>query len=305
MDDIIARLEASAANGRARHAYLLTGPDTDRTDGVARVVASILLFGHKDVKRLADEPDYTELDGSISIAQFRDEIQPEIYRETYGKACRVVVFRNANLLSQMVQNAMLKVLEEPPASTHFILTGNEYGILPTIRSRCTIVRCPAPQPEALKQQLLSAGASSDEALRYSIMSGGVTKRAVRLYTDEQYRAMRQELYKGFLSALNGKPDYRFTKAKRERTDWIECTELLLLLAHDMLCAACGLKAEYCPDFAEATKKLGLYFTIGDIGCIIDMLTDAARRMVTNAGGGAVMDRLLSQAAEFALSRRGR
>ena len=92
------------------HAYLLTGNDPDMTDSAARRAASLMLYSGDDTERLKIDPDYMEYSGNISISEFRDVIRPEIYRETYSKAGRIVVFRQANLLSQMVQNAMLKVL---------------------------------------------------------------------------------------------------------------------------------------------------------------------------------------------------
>lgn len=305
MSDLIEKLEYSVAAGRARHAYLLAGTDTAKTDATAKALASLLLFGSRNTARLFDEPDYTELDGSISIAQFRDEIQPEIYRETYGKSCRVVYFKSSHLLSQMVQNAMLKVLEEPPAGTYFILTGNEHGILPTIRSRCTVVRCPGSSAREIAEALISRGASREDAERYAAMSGHDTGRALRLCRDEQYRAMRAELYPAFIASLSGTPDFKYSRKKRERNDWSESAELLLLFAHDMLASACGFEPEYCKDFASEIKKLSLHFTIGEIGCIIDKITEAAMRTATNAGGGAVFDRLFAEAAEVSLKAAAR
>ncbi|MBO4330614.1 MAG: hypothetical protein J5827_00905, partial [Oscillospiraceae bacterium] len=190
MADIVEKLENSVAMGRARHAYLLSGADSERTDGIARRIAALLLFGEPDVARLTEAPDCIETDGSVTIARFRDELLPEIYRETYASERRAVIFRSAHLLSQMVQNAMLKVLEEPPENTHFILTGNEYGLLPTIRSRCTIVRCPAPKAEEIERELISRGANRITAQNCAAMSGGVIGRAVRLCEDESFRAMR-------------------------------------------------------------------------------------------------------------------
>ena len=302
MNDLISRLEASVAAGRARHAYLLAGVDIERADGIARGIASLLLLGNKDIARLSELPDYIELEGSISIAQFRDEIQPEIYRETYESRCRAVVFRSADRLSQMVQNAMLKVIEEPPTDTYFILTGNEYGILPTICSRCTIVRCPAARPVEIARELTAIDVSEADAEAYAKMSGCITKRALRLASDEGFRAMRRELYSAFIKALQGAPDFAFTKAKRDRADWMEACELLLLFTHDMLACACGQGVEFCPDYEAEIKKLSSHFTIGKISSIINKLTESCERASSNASGGAVFDRLFADTAMISLSK---
>lgn len=298
MADVFEKLIGSVAFGRTRHAYLLTGSDPEHTAQAARKLASQILYGRQAIKELAEDPDYLEINGGVAIARFRDEIQPEIYREAYTDRGRTVAFLSANLLSQMVQNAMLKVLEEPPEATHFILTGNEYGILPTIRSRCTVVRCPSPGKAAVMTRLMEERVSEMRAAELAAMSGCVTGRALRLNSDEAFFRMRKELYAAFISALNGRPVFGFTRAKREREDWAEAAELLLLFAHDMLSVACGAEPEHCPDFASEIKKLGLHFTIGDIGCIIDRITDAARRTATNASGAAAFDRLFAEAADI-------
>ncbi len=302
MNEMIKRLEASIIEGRALHAYLLAGTDPDTTDGEARTLASLMLYGKKDAARLINDPDYLEYSGSVTIGEFRDTARPEIYRETYGRMGRVVVFLSANMLSPIVQNAMLKVLEEPPENTHFILTGNEYGILPTIRSRCMIVRCPAQDPGEAEFTLMEHGASEREARKYAVMSGGVTARALRLYEDEGFRTLREEAVAAFLSALDGAPDLKWSRTKRDRGDFMEANEMLLLVCHDMLRIKCGSPAEYNPDIAEKLKKSCSRFTIGEIGCIIDKLTDNAERLGTNAGGGACFDRLLAGVALIGAKR---
>lgn len=54
---------------------------------------------------------------------------------------KAVVILNSHLLSAPAQNALLKTLEEPPESTLIVLTSeNEFSLLPTIRSRCQIIK---------------------------------------------------------------------------------------------------------------------------------------------------------------------
>ena len=303
MSDLLLRLERSIAEGRSLHSYLLTGTDPGLTERAARRLASIMLCGKVDLERLPNDPDYIEQNGAVSIGDFRDILRPEIYRETYGKAGRAVVFLNANLLSPIVQNAMLKVLEEPPENTHFILTGNEYGILPTIRSRRMIIRCASQDIEETGFALMSAGADSREARLYACQSGGIEARALRLYKDLSFRDMRSGLMKAFFAALGGKPDFTWTKTKRERNDHIEANELLLLACHDLLSIKCGGSVEFCTDLAPELKKLSLCFTIGEIGCIIDKIIENSGRLSTNAGGGACFDNLFASLAAFAVSKQ--
>ena len=303
MNELISKLEASAAEGRTLHAYLLSGTDNDFTESTARSLASIILYGHKSEKKLESDADYMEYNGSISIGEFREIIRPEIYRETYGARGRVVVMQKANLLTPIVQNAMLKVLEEPPENTYFILTGNEYGILPTIRSRCMIIRCSSREKEQIVQDLIGLGANTNEASRFASYSGCVTARAVRLYQDASFRELRESCLIAFEGALKGIPDLKWSKLKRERPDYSEAIEFLLLYCHDIMMVKCGSDPDFCFDRASELQKIAMHFTIGSIGCIIKELIETAKRLATNASGGAAFDRLFTNIAEIAVASR--
>ena len=305
MSGLFKKLESAIVSGRAMHAYLLSGADPALTDGAARSCAALMLFGTKDVGLLPDDPDYMEYSGSVTIGDFRDTIRPEIYRETYGRAGRVVSFLAADQLSEMVQNAMLKVLEEPPENTRFILTGSEYGILPTIRSRCTVIRCAIPDINEIKSALLEIGAGPAEAERYARQCGGSVSRAKRLYESEDARRLRESAVSALLAAMNAFPDFKWTRIKREKADFIEANELMLLACHDMFLIKCGLPAECFPDRAEELKKAASCFTLGGVSCIVDELTENAERLSSPAPAGAAFDRLFVRVTELGLNNKSK
>lgn len=86
---------------------------------------------HVDV--LVLEPDEK---ASIKIDAVREVLERTSFRPFEGKR-RVVIIRDADTLETAAQNALLKSLEEPPASTVFLLTTAVAGVLlPTVRSRC-------------------------------------------------------------------------------------------------------------------------------------------------------------------------
>lgn len=296
MNELLQKLESSILAGRALHAYLISGTDSESLTQAARRAAALMLYRGPDPERLANDPDYMEYTGAVAIAEFRDVIRPEIYRETYSPAGRIVTLLQAEQLSPMVQNAMLKVLEEPPANTHFILTGNEYGILQTIRSRCMVIRLGTEDRDAARNALLAAGADNDEAERYAAYAGYTAARAVRLYSDEAAMELRQSIYEAFFASVAGMPDYKWTKVKREKREYSEANELLLILCHDLLSVRCGGSAEFCRDQTDRIKKCAAHFTIGQISGIIDKLKDNAERLAVSPSGGACFDRMFSELA---------
>jgi DNA polymerase-3 subunit delta' len=78
--------------------------------------------------------------GSIKVEQVREAIDRTMYRPFEGKR-RVTIIDNADALMPSAQNALLKTLEEPPASSVFILvTSRPDALLSTVRSRCSLLR---------------------------------------------------------------------------------------------------------------------------------------------------------------------
>jgi DNA polymerase-3 subunit delta' len=106
---------------------------------------------HPDV--LIVEPGET---GAIKIDQVRDAIERSAYRPFEGRR-RVVIIDDADAMAAEAQNALLKTLEEPPASSTFVLvTSRPDVLLPTVRSRCQQLRfgrlAPAEIASALEER---------------------------------------------------------------------------------------------------------------------------------------------------------
>lgn len=91
-------------------------------------------------ERKRDEGKPYEVKRNIAVAQIRAMQQRLTTRPTLG-ARRVVIINPADDMERSASNALLKSLEEPPAGTFFMLvTHRPAGLLPTIRSRCRMLR---------------------------------------------------------------------------------------------------------------------------------------------------------------------
>ncbi len=108
---------------------------------------------------------------------------------------KIAIINDADYLNQEGANCLLKTLEEPPPKSMIILIGtSEQKQLPTIRSRCQIIRF-RPLPDQIVAQLLVAHdlvADEDEAARLAAMSQGSLERALEL-ADSQLREFRERL----------------------------------------------------------------------------------------------------------------
>jgi DNA polymerase-3 subunit delta' len=147
---------------------------------------------HPDV--LLIEPETSAMKTSaIKIEQVRDMAREVLALPFEGRA-RAFVMDGAHVMTEQAGNALLKSLEEPPATSHvFLVTASPQALLPTIRSRCQTLRL-GPLPAALLESYLRdrAGLSAEEARLRAAVSGGSIGAALALDSDA-YRASRSEL----------------------------------------------------------------------------------------------------------------
>jgi DNA polymerase-3 subunit delta' len=105
------------------------------------------------------------------------------YRPYEGRA-RVFLIEDADKLNEASANALLKVLEEPPHTSHIVLlTSRPAMLLPTIRSRCQMIRFSPVSPEEIETHLLANKiASAAEARIRARVARGSLGRAI----DEEF-----------------------------------------------------------------------------------------------------------------------
>ena len=204
---------AAMRGGALHHAWLLTGPQGVGKASFARLAAMRMLAdganpdaapagfdvpqgdrtrslieagSHPDYRVLArlpkdpEKPDQ-DLARSITIAQVRT-LQPLFATTPSMSARRVVVIDAIDDLERGGANALLKNLEEPPAGTIFLLVSHAPGrLLPTIRSRCRLLRFEAlGQDEVTKAiRALRPEADDEEVAALVRASDGAPGRALR------------------------------------------------------------------------------------------------------------------------------
>jgi DNA polymerase III subunit delta' len=176
---------AARRGRRMHHAWMLVGREGLGKAGFARAAACELVAEpgvpqppaphHPDILWLtplpATDDDAKKRDEgrpyatkrNISVDQVRDMQRRLVTRPTLGSR-RAVVIDAADMLEKASANALLKSLEEPPQGTFFLLVVHQPGrLLPTIRSRCQILRF-RPLDTTEMTRALDAGAPGIDAL---------------------------------------------------------------------------------------------------------------------------------------------
>jgi DNA polymerase-3 subunit delta' len=138
-ESLIRRIRAIGK--RLPHALLLTGRCGEVVEGTALHLAAHWL-GREDVGSAAD---YFPLRPRGKMRQIPidavRELLAHIHKSSHGSGPRIVHVHSADRLHRFAAAALLKFLEEPPASVRILLSSTRpYEILPTIRSRCHLFR---------------------------------------------------------------------------------------------------------------------------------------------------------------------
>jgi DNA polymerase-3 subunit delta' len=190
------------------HAWLITGPPGSgrsiaalcfaaalqcTSDGVpgcgeCRACTTTMAGTHADVRRIIPEGL------SIGVDEMRNIVQIASRRPGTGR-WQIVLIEDADRLTEGAANALLKVVEEPPPSTVFVLCApsvDPEDIAITLRSRCRHVALVTPPVEAIARVLIETDALPEDKAQWAAsVSGGHVGRARRLATDEQARERRQ------------------------------------------------------------------------------------------------------------------
>lgn len=204
-------LALAFSGGHTPHAVLLEG--TGRTAQIAAELArAAVCLSEGDrpcgkcsgcVKALAgSHPDILTIDGDADSKAFPVDVVRKIRSDAYIRPNeaprRVFVLLGTQNMSEISQNALLKVLEEPPANVLFLLTAvSASALLPTIRSRVQIFSVPGgvlPEDWTLAERTAKAVCASGEA---ELMFASADFSADR----ERFRGTMRQLQMLFRDAL--------------------------------------------------------------------------------------------------------
>lgn len=206
----VEQLQRSA--GDPRHAYLFVGPTGCTKDAAARAFAALLIdpTGGSDERhaRLAlagEHPDVVEFrrtGASIDIETARS-IVVRASRSPSEGARQVLILHEFHLLAPAAAATLLKVVEEPPASTVFVILADQTPPeLITIASRCVKVPFRTLTDDDVAQALVQRGVPADRAAQAAQGAGGDMDRATVL-ADDPALAQRRRQFADIPHQLDG------------------------------------------------------------------------------------------------------
>lgn len=231
-------LEGIIEGKNQAHAYLFVGPR-----GLGKTKAAVRLAQRLLGTESREHPDLLVVcpeGGSIKIGEVRN-LEYWLKHKPYLSERKVVVIARAHAMLPEAANALLKTLEEPPKGLVFILTADRGGLLPTIVSRCQVIRfAPFPLHKVL-EFLENQGIDKKRGEVLAFLSQGSPGRALEL-ADIEVESIIEEALRFMEDILRKEKLVVLETAESLEKDGLRSDTFLLVLEaiwRDALLECCG------------------------------------------------------------------
>lgn len=280
----VSLLQNTLQHGDPHHAYLFTGrggvgrrtlalrlaqainctqpPEAGVPCGQCRACRLIAQMQHPDLSVVQADTE----GGTLKVEQVR-ELQRALALAPYEARYRVALLLRFEEAHPSAANALLKTLEEPPARVILLLTASDgESLLPTILSRCEVLRLRPPARSAVAQHLIKQhGCEPAQAQLLANLSDGCPGAAVRLLENPQALEQRDQWLAEHLALLHINRAERFRYAEKLSKDKATLRPILLTwlsLWRDVLLQAAGAAApisnmHLSAQISDLAQKIGL------------------------------------------------
>ena len=207
--DIIQYIQDAVKQSKVSHAYILNGQRGSGKKMLARLFSMTLQCESGKSEPCGEcrsciqanngnQPDIItvkhEKPASISVDDVRQQVNGDIMIKPYSSPYKIYIIPEADLMTVQAQNAILKTIEEPPEyAVIFLLTENADSLLPTIRSRCVMLKLRNIKDKLVKKYLMEQMQIPDyQADLCAAFAQGNIGRALMLAKSEHFNEIKEE-----------------------------------------------------------------------------------------------------------------
>jgi DNA polymerase-3 subunit delta' len=313
-------LRSQVAGGVARHAYLIAGsPGLGRRTlglrlaqalncteppapgipcGKCRDCREMQAMQHPDLNVIQAETE----GGTLKVDQVR-AIQHMLALKPYQSKYRVALFLRFQEANENAANALLKTLEEAPSYAVLILTADSpEQLLPTIVSRCEVLRLRPLPLETVEAFLRERGAQAEAARLIAHVSGGRPGYAINLLQDPAALAFRAERLADLHALLPASRVDRFSYAEKLAKDKEIMRQVVLIWLsywRDVLLRAGGASAPIANlDRIQEIEALAERLDLPAARRVVSALERALERLAANVNARLQAEVLLMDWPRF-------
>lgn len=290
-------LKNEAGRGKLAHTYLLLFPDEYNLRFALKTFAALFFTdeenaeerigreNHPDCLFWPEEGKTLDKDGTVALFE-------EVGLGAVESKRRLFVLDNFHKASVVVQNKLLKVLEEPPSGVHFLLGAtSEFPVLTTVLSRAKRLEIPPFSEEQVAACLeRMANSSHEDALAAAAVSEGSVGKAQRLLVGGRYAELERKAFD--CVSATGEGIAAAARALTGVSEKFEIVALMKKMYRDMLFYRAGEGALGDRLLDEKLKRLSSRFTPAQLVRALDGLDEAEKQLTFNAN--------LSQCVELCL-----
>ena len=313
-NDIIQYIQNAVSQDKVSHAYILNGERGSGKKMLADLFAMTLqceehtpnpcgeCHSCKQAKS-GNHPDIIhvkhEKTNTISVDDIRTQVNNDIVIKPYSSPYKIYIIPDADLLSVQAQNALLKTIEEPPEYVvFFLLTENVESLLPTIMSRCVMLKLRNIKTTLIRKYLMEImGVPDYQADVCAAFAQGNMGRAIMLASSEHFNEIKEEALQ-LLRNINDMeiPDIvaalkKINTYKLEISDYLD---IIMIWYRDVLIykATKDVNGVVFADQLKYLKERANKSSYEGIETILDSLEKAKARLKANVNFDLVMELLL-------------
>lgn len=312
--DILKYISSAVENNRVSHAYILNGERGSGKKMLANLFAMTLLCetgdnepcgkchsckqaesgNHPDIIRVTHEKP-----NSISVDDIRTQVNNTVDIKPYQGPYKVYIIPQADMMTPQAQNAILKTIEEPPSYAVFLLlTENAETLLPTINSRCVMLKLRNIKDTLIKKYLMENLEIPDyKADMCTAFAQGNMGRAIMLANSDHFNEIREEAVQllkhisemelnEIVAAVKNISVYK----KLEITDYLD---IIMIWYRDVLLykATKEIDKVVFKDQLQSIKEQARKSSYEGIELILESLEKAKARLKANVNFDLVMELL--------------
>ncbi len=317
------RIGAAIENGRLPHALLIDGaPGSGKMTLALEIAAALncngkglsLPCGECDSCRLIRSGEFIDVKilrrqddkATIGVGEIK-EFRQDMFLSATEAEYKVYIIQDSERMTQEAQNALLKVLEEPPLKVVIILLCNGSDrILTTIKSRAQYIAMTRFRPEELKKHLIDhpdIKRTSPEELEVILTEAdGILGRALELVKKDgtgTSRLVRDDVY-AFIGALGARVGYArllnaVSSMPSKRKELSEVLEGIMLALRDMIAVKNTEKVKTLFFTGEAAaKEAANGLSVKYLLSVYDIINTAHNRLEMNVGVTALLADIAAQ-----------
>lgn len=314
--DILKYISSAVENNRVSHAYILNGERGSGKKMLANLFAMTLLCetgdnepcgkchsckqaesgNHPDIIRVTHEKP-----NSISVDDIRTQVNNTVDIKPYQGPYKVYIIPQADMMTPQAQNAILKTIEEPPSYAVFLLlTENAETLLPTINSRCVMLKLRNIKDTLIKKYLMENLEIPDyKADMCTAFAQGNMGRAIMLANSDHFNEIREEAVQllkhisemelnEIVAAVKNISVYKVYKL--EITDYLD---IIMIWYRDVLLykATKEIDKVVFKDQLQSIKEQARKSSYEGIELILESLEKAKARLKANVNFDLVMELL--------------